>query len=61
MTALMKTRRDLRISRTNIARLLGVHPMTVHNWERKPETLRLKDAMRLADIYGCDVRSLIEG
>ena len=48
-----------KFTKQHVAGLLGVHGSTFDAWMRQPDKIRIKDAVKLADIFDCDVGEII--
>lgn len=48
-----------RYSVEGIAREMGVSRPTINRWEKYPESIKVGDALKLAEILGCSVDDLI--
>lgn len=47
------------LSKSAVARYLGVHPSTYARLEDHPENMTIDTAMRLKQLFGCEVKQII--
>ncbi len=46
-------------SKQHVANLLGVHGSTFDAWMRQPDKMKIRHAVKLAEIFDCDVGDII--
>jgi DNA-binding XRE family transcriptional regulator len=48
------------LTQVQLAALVGVTPNTIQNWEKENGLDQLERYLKLAEIFGCDVRDLVQ-
>ncbi len=51
-------RRAKDISQTDMAEKLGIHVNTYQNWEKKPESISISNALRIAQILEISINDI---
>lgn len=66
MTAIVGSKRTLRewralkkMDKQDLATAIGVHPSTYAKWEDHPADIKIKEAVRIAEVLNCDVSDII--
>jgi transcriptional regulator with XRE-family HTH domain len=47
------------LGKQDMAVAMGIHPSTYAKWEAKPEDLRIREAVQVAGVLGCEVSEII--
>lgn len=46
------------ISRDELAKKVGVSKTTITLWQKKPSSIKMRDAVRLAQAFGCGIADI---
>lgn len=47
------------LTRQKAAKAVGVHPTTWSKWEANPSCLKVSEAAKVAEVFGCETREII--
>lgn len=66
LTASVGSKRTLRewralkkLDKQDLATAIGVHPSTYAKWEDHPAEIKIKEAVRIAEVLNCNVSDII--